>query len=298
MEVGRANLAKECIPIKATNRCTTERPSLTFQSVIRDIMGDFSRGFRRPDAGSHTIEGNVSGARAMQLEKQRQEQQEQFEAEKDKLLKKFSNSVLGIHGKFQTARIGTKQEEDFRAKTVGLVSAEAFLTAAQTMEECLDDEAKRKEQRSHEEEHARNAAKEERTNKRLKRKIKSLLSFVVDDGLEEEVVQKPSKVIKKDPTIDTSFLPDKQRQIDQEDKRKYLENEWKEKQDMIRKEPLEVVYSFWDGSGHRRTTKILKGYAVGDFLEKVRQDLLPEFKELANVSSDALMFVKEDLVSI
>ena len=261
-------------------------------------MGDFSRGFRRPDAGSHTIEGNVSGARAMQLEKQRQEQQEQFEAEKDKLLKKFSNSVLGIHGKFQTARIGTKQEEDFRAKTVGLVSAEAFLTAAQTMEECLDDEAKRKEQRSHEEEHARNAAKEERTNKRLKRKIKSLLSFVVDDGLEEEVVQKPSKVIKKDPTIDTSFLPDKQRQIDQEDKRKYLENEWKEKQDMIRKEPLEVVYSFWDGSGHRRTTKILKGYAVGDFLEKVRQDLLPEFKELANVSSDALMFVKEDLVSI
>ena len=261
-------------------------------------MGDFSRGFRRPDAGSHTVEGNVSGARAMQLEKERQAQQELFEAEKEKLTKKSSNSVLGIHGKFQTARIGTKQEEDFRAKTVGLVSAQEFLTAAQTLEEGLDEEAKLHEKQRQEEEDARHTVKKEKKIMRQKRKMKSLLSFMADDEQEEIVLQNASKVVKKDPTIDTSFLPDKQRHIDQESKRKYLENMWIEKQDRIRKEPLEVVYSFWDGSGHRRTTNILKGYTVGDFLEKVRQDLLPEFKELANLSSDALMFVKEDLVSV
>jgi protein FAM50 len=261
-------------------------------------MGDFSRGFHRPDAGSHTVEGNVSGPRAMQLEKQRQAQQEHFELEKQKLIQKSTNSVLGIHTKFQTARIGTQQEEDFRAKTVGLVSAEEFLTAAQTLEDGSDGETKRLEKKRQEEEQARNIATKEKTKKREKRKMKSLLSFMVDDQVEEDGNQPPAKILKKDPTVDTSFLPDKQRQMDHEDKRKQLENQWKEKQDRIRKEPLEVVYSFWDGSGHRRTTKILNGFAVGDFLEKVRQDLLPEFKELANVSSDALMFVKEDLVSV
>jgi len=260
-------------------------------------MGDFSRDFHRPDAGSHTVEGNVSGARAMQLERQRQQQQQQFEAEKQKLINKSANSVLTIHGKFQTARIGSQQEEDFRAKTVGLVSAEEFLTAAQTLEDGPESDIAQQTKQRQEQQQAKENAKKEKTRKKEKRKMMSLLSFVGDEEGLEEKTSLPSKLLKKDPTVDTSFLPDKQRQLDQEDKRNQLENQWNQMQERIRKEPLEVVYSFWDGSGHRRTTNILKGSSVGDFLERVRQDLLPEFKELANVSSDALMFVKEDLVS-
>ena len=48
----------------------------------QEKMGDFSRGFHRPDAGINTVEGTVSGARAMRLEQKRLAEQEEFEKEK------------------------------------------------------------------------------------------------------------------------------------------------------------------------------------------------------------------------
>ena len=59
---------------------------------------------------------------------------------------------------------------------------------------------------------------------------------------------------------------------------------------------LEVVYSFWDGSGHRRSIKIAKGTTIGKFLELVRQQLAPEFPELKGTHGDNLIYVKEDLM--
>ena len=75
-----------------------------------------------------------------------------------------------------------------------------------------------------------------------------------------------------------------------------LEQDWKERQVEIQKEKLEITYSYWDGSGHRRECVVTKGSAVGDLLEVVRQDLCKEFKELTTVASDALLYVKEDLI--
>lgn len=61
-------------------------------------------------------------------------------------------------------------------------------------------------------------------------------------------------------------------------------------------EPLEVTYSYWDGSGHRRTVVVQKGFSIGKFLEAVRQDLVQEFPELRGVSTENLLYVKEDLI--
>jgi protein FAM50 len=264
-------------------------------------MGDFSRSFHRPDAGITTVEGNVSGARAMQLEKQRQAQQEEFEAEKRKRQSASANSTLGIHSKFQTARVGgTRQEQDFRAKTVGLVSASDFLTAAQTLDKNEEvEEAKAAQQRLSSEQ-AKLQEKKEKSKKKRKRKMASLLSFMGDEDegndATEDANDQSRKVCKKDPTVNTSFLPDRQRQIEREQRRQELEQEWIHHQETIRKEKLVVTFSFWDGSGHRRSCTIHKGASVGEFLEKVRQELCADFKVLKNVASDALLFVKEDLM--
>ncbi len=59
---------------------------------------------------------------------------------------------------------------------------------------------------------------------------------------------------------------------------------------------LEITYSYWDGSGHRRTIEVPKGTTIGKFLEWVRQDLVTEFPELRSVSSDNLLYIKEDLI--
>ena len=263
-------------------------------------MGDFSRSFHRPDAGSHTVEGNVSGARAMQLEKQRQQQQDEYEAQKEKRQAATSITTLGIHDKFQTARIGgTRQEQDFRAKTVGLVSASDFFSAAKTLDNNEEDPKVERARQKELLEKSRLRAKKAKKNQQTKRKMTSLLSFMGDEEAEDDgtaLDDKPSKVSRKDPTVDTSFLPDKHRQMEQEEKRIKLELEWKQAQEEIRKEPLEITYSYWDGSGHRRSCIIQKGASVGDFLEKVRQDLYDEFKELTHVAADALLYVKEDLI--
>lgn len=263
-------------------------------------MGDFSRSFHRPDAGSHTVEGNVSGSRAQRQAQQRQAQQDEFEAERQKRKAAANISTLGIHDKFQTARIGgTRQEQDFRAKTVGLVSASDFLSAAQTLEKTEDTPETIRARQEDIAEEARLRAKKEKSKKKNKRKMDSLLSFMgEEEGLDDTAVlaDQPLKVSKKDPTVDTSFLPDKQRQMEQVQKRKQLEQEWKEKQEKIRKESLEITFSYFDGSGHRRSATIEKGSTVGDFLEQVRQSLCTEFKELANVAADALLYVKEDLI--
>jgi protein FAM50 len=43
---------------------------------------------------------------------------------------------------------------------------------------------------------------------------------------------------------------------------------------------LEVTYSFFDGSGHRRVITVQRGDSIGNFLKKVREELSPEFKDL------------------
>lgn len=61
-------------------------------------------------------------------------------------------------------------------------------------------------------------------------------------------------------------------------------------------EKIEIVYSYWDGSGHRRTILVPKGVTVGQFLEWVRVDLLKDFPEMKTTAAEDLMYIKEDLI--
>jgi protein FAM50 len=254
-------------------------------------MGDFSREFHRPDAGSHTVEGNVSGSRAARLTKKRQAEQEEFELEKQKRQRQAETSTLNIHSKFQTARMGTMEEQAFKAKTVGLVSAKDFTNAAKEKEKTeseitqamMEKNAKREKEN----------AKKEKKSKKKKKKMVSRLSFMDDE--EEEGISE-AKTSLKDPTVDTSFLPDKQREEEEQAKRIKLEQDWKRRQIAMQKEKLEITYSYWDGSGHRKSVVVTKGSSVADFLEIARKSLVKEFRELEKISSDSLIYVKEDLI--
>ena len=134
----------------------------------------------------------------------------------------------------------------------------------------------------------------------------------VDDDQEEEAIDsKPSnkdvaneikanltkkKTIMKNPDVNTSFLPDKEREQKAIAERERLRKEWIDRQKAMKEEILEITYSYWDGTGHRRTVQCKKGDTVGSFLEQVRKDLAKDFREMQNISSDALLYVKEDLI--
>jgi protein FAM50 len=100
----------------------------------------------------------------------------------------------------------------------------------------------------------------------------------------------------KDPSVETGFLPDAEREAAAAALSEQLRGEWTVQQDRIKKEKIEVVYSWWDGTGHRRQIVVPKGATVGKFLEWVRQDLMAEFPALRGVSADSLLYVKEDLI--
>jgi protein FAM50 len=240
--------------------------------------GNFQHQFHRPDAGSRTIEGNTSGTRAARLEKQRQEEQEEFERRKKQRMSLEGNKHLEIHSKFQPARIGSIQEQTFREKTVGLVTAEQFMKAANEKDQDNlqddDDNNLSPEEQARRKQLLESAKKEKlkqsKKEKKEKKKRVALLSFgdeveveeegAIEEEQREEDVATPTpktassrrlltpKSSMKDPTVDTSFLPDRQREEQIQAERIRLEKEWKERQIEIKKEKLEITYSYWDGS--------------------------------------------------
>ncbi|KAF9676124.1 hypothetical protein SADUNF_Sadunf09G0105600 [Salix dunnii] len=216
--------------------------------------------------------------------------QKQREAERLKIqeLKTKSASDNGQPGLLQFGSSTSEiLETAFKKETVGLVTREQYVEKRvniQTKEEELQ------------------------LQKRKKRKTKgsSKLSFVDDfeNGSDEEdgenKTSEPKNLIRgkfgKDPTVETSFLPDSEREAEEQAEREKLRKQWLREQEQIQNEPLEITYSYWDGAGHRRVIHVRKGDAIGEFLRGVQQQLAPEFREIRTTSVENLLYVKEDLI--
>lgn len=282
-------------------------------------MGDFIANFQRPDTGINTVEGNVAGSRAASLSKKRLAEQAEFEARKNKIQRDSERGKLGIDAKFDANTNVSAEERIFREKTVGLVTAEEFRKASAEAEKARaskgvgdfgeeDGDAAAGPEITEEEKLRLEKERKKARKKALKEKKKRMaaLSFADDGEIQEEEedtnINQPvsddskSKSMMKNPTVDTSFLPDQEREQRAKAEKERLRKEWLEKQKSMKEELLEITYSYWDGTGHRRTVKCKKGDTVAKFLELVRRDLAKEFREMGNVSSDALLYVKEDLI--
>lgn len=275
-------------------------------------MGDFQANFLRPDTGINTVEGNVAGSRAAALSKKRAAEQADFEARKQKIKSDGERGKLGIDRKFDTNSNMSASEQQFRAKTVGLVTAEEFRKAS------AEAEAKGKRTSGEDENDGTEEAgpkltedelkKLEKEKKRAKKKAlkekkkrMAALSFGADEEVDDnddadDESNKVTKIIMKNPSVDTSFLPDQEREKRAKAEKERLRKEWLDRQAAMKEEVLEITYSYWDGTGHRRSVKCKKGDTVAKFLELVRRDLAKEFREMQNVSYDALIYVKEDLI--
>lgn len=59
--------------------------------------------------------------------------------------------------------------------------------------------------------------------------------------------------------MDTSFLPDREREEADLKLREELRLEWVMTQASLKDEPITVTFSYWDGSGHRRNVTLKKG---------------------------------------
>lgn len=233
--------------------------------------------------------------RIRRLEKQR-------EAERKKIqeLKNKSASSKGQTGLLQFGS-GTSEilETAFKKETVGLVTREQYVEKRVNIRNKIEEEEKEKLQKLQQEE------EELQLQKQKKRKIKAnpKLSFSEDfeNGSEEEDGENKNTEARrrgfgKDPSVETSFLPDSEREAEEQAERERLRKQWIREQEQIRNESLEITYSYWDGAGHRRVLQVRKGDSIGEFLRAVQQQLAPEFREIRTASVENLLYVKEDLI--
>jgi protein FAM50 len=246
--------------------------------------------------------------RAMQLMKKRELQQQETEMRKKKIEEELKVSTMD---KFST-HIDTVLEMQLKADTVGLVTLDQMKAKQETIVKEREKKLAQKEKEKNKEIQKALEAKEAEKSKQRKQIQKMSFNFDEDDDEDEDgedeckstekvkwtETEEPSvKKLKKNPEVDTSFLPDREREEAENKLREELRQEWVEKQAAIKEEEIEITFSFWDGSGHRKSIKQKKGNSIYQFLQKALDEILrKEFPELKTVTADSLMYVKEDLI--
>lgn len=154
----------------------------------------------------------------------------------------------------------------------------------------------------------------------MERKRKSKLSFALEDDTDEtsdtatpsgyESSAKPSRSasvlegdeetgskpkrskLGKDPTVNTSFLPDREREeqarIEEERKRE----EWEKRQQEIKAETVELQFAYFDGLSHLGSVTVRKGEPIFNFIDKAKQG----FSAIRDIATERLVFAKDDII--
>lgn len=245
--------------------------------------------------------------RAMQLIKKRELQQQETELRKKRIEEDLK--VQNIDSKFATHFDAVEMQ--LKADTVGLVTLDQMKAKQETIVKEREKKLAQKEKEKNKEQLKALEAKEAEKSKQRKQ-IQTLSFNVEDDEGDEDgedssdsskqvkwtdQVEPAKKKIKKNPNVDTSFLPDRDREETENKMREELRQQWVEKQAALKDEEIEITFSYWDGSGHRRSIVQKKGNSIYQFLQKALEEVLrKEFPELKTVSADQLMYVKEDLI--
>lgn len=226
--------------------------------------------------------------------KKRQKEQEEIETRKRKIEDELK--IGSIQNKFASHYDAVEQQ--LKSNTIGLVTLDEMKAKQE------DVIKKRQLQLAKKDAQARLIEKEkERKKKKEQQKIASL-SFDPDEEeeVEEEIPKEEVEVtgkkkrLGKNPDVDTSFLPDRDREEEENKLREQLRQEWEERQEKMKNEEIDITYSYWDGSGHRRQARMKKGNSIQQFLQKCLESLRREFNDLKVVSVDQMMYVKEDLI--
>lgn len=134
--------------------------------------------------------------------------------------------------------ISDNLEQEFRKNTCGLVSAEEFRKYKAIAEQVpIKDKTSDKEDKEQQKIDLKRKQTEDK-----KKKMKAVLSFG-DDGIVDDsdtVESQPLKKVAKNPLVDTSFLPDRERDLRKQEEVGRLTKDWLQEQEVVKNE---VQYS-------------------------------------------------------
>ncbi|KAJ3206215.1 hypothetical protein HDU83_007048 [Entophlyctis luteolus] len=223
--------------------------------------------------------------RTLKLETERSQIYSEIKKQKEKISK---DAEVRIGSDKFVSQVDSAQS-DLIKHTVGLVKLEDFQKIKASLNQKRQEEIER----------GLAASKSKPVAKKKDKTEKAKLSFgdideVDNEGFNSVADARPEKKRKviKNPNVDTSFLPDKEREENERRERELLKLEWLKQQDKIKEEKIVITYSYWDGSGHRTQVEVKKGNTIGQFLEACKQ----QWDEMKGVNVDNLIYIKEDLI--
>ncbi|KAL2313803.1 Xap-5-like protein [Schizosaccharomyces pombe] len=142
--------------------------------------------------------------------------------------------------------------------------------------------------------------KKDALSKKVKQGIKvnkGKLSFGEDEELENDDL--PLKKVEKkmfmgkDPSADTSFLPDAEREIRENAKRAEYRKQWLKEQEQIREKEILIPFIYYDGTSTTYHVRTRLKDSVGHFLADMKQQI-PFLKRILDM--DKFLLVQSDLI--
>ncbi|KAH0929554.1 hypothetical protein HID58_015281 [Brassica napus] len=235
--------------------------------------------------GDGYVGTSQDGVRIRRLQKQREAERRKIQELKSKTASGQEQSGLLQFGSSSCEILDTA----FKKETVGLVTREEYVEKRVNIRNKFEEEEKEKLQKLLQEEEE---LQQQKRSKKRKIKGSSRLSFSEDldddsDADDGENTNLRFGKLGKDPSVETNFLPDSEREAEEQAERERLKKQWTREQEQIKNEPLQITYSYWDGTGHRR---VRKGDAIGNFLRAVQQQLAPDFREIRTTSVENLLY--------
>jgi len=215
------------------------------------------------------------------------------------------SDTSGLSLKSFEAATSSIPEAKFANDTVGLVPHAAFVNSrAKAAEHTAKLQQQEKQQKK--ESLDRQRINDKRRREALLKKRQAKLTFGSDDEEDDDddddtTRAAPPLAEKRQrlgfcPGVETSFLPDRDREADEAALREQLKQEYALETARVKAEPLDITYSYWDGSGHRRRVSVTKGSTVGEFLAACQAQLKGDFRAVRSARVENLMYVKEDVI--
>ena len=110
---------------------------------------------------------------------------------------------------------------------------------------------------------------------------------------DDDTIPKPKRIkFGKDPSVNTSFLPDREREEQERIQREKEREEWLKKQEEIKAETVDLQFAYYDGLSHLGTVTIKKGEPIFNFIDRAKQ----QFAAIRDIATEGLLFAKDDII--
>jgi hypothetical protein len=110
---------------------------------------------------------------------------------------------------------------------------------------------------------------------------------------DDDISTRPKRIkLGKDPSVNTSFLPDREREEQERIENEIKRQEWLKRQEEIKAETVEIQFAYYDGLSHLGSVTVKKGEPVFNLIDKAKK----QFTAIRDVSAEKLLFAKDDII--